>query len=132
MSKIKLKNAFISLNDKSKIEILAKELVKKNINIISTGGTAKYLKSHSISVTDVNEITNFPEILDGRVKSLHPKIFGGILYRRDNNNDLKNINKLKITSIDLVIVNLYRFNEIRKSSPQKEIIEHIIICCSLK
>ncbi len=127
MSKIKLKNAFISLTDKSKIEILAKELVKKNINIISTGGTAKYLKSHSISVTDVNEITNFPEILDGRVKSLHPKIFGGILYRRDNNNDLKTINKLKITSIDLVIVNLYRFNEIRKSSPQKEIIEHIDI-----
>ena len=89
MTKLKIKNALISLTDKNKIEIVAKKLKELDINIISTGGTAKYLKSHSIDVIDITEITNFPEILDGRVKSLHPKIFGGILYRRNNENDLK-------------------------------------------
>ena len=110
MTKLKIKNALISLTDKNKIEIVAKKLKELDINIISTGGTAKYLKSHSIDVIDITEITNFPEILDGRVKSLHPKIFGGILYRRNNENDLKTIDSLKIESIDLVIVNLYKFD----------------------
>ena len=128
LQRIKIKNAFISLTDKFKIEILARELKKQNINIISTGGTANYLKSHSIEVTDINEITKFPEILDGRVKSLHPKIFGGILFRRDETRDLETIHKLNITSIDLVIVNLYKFNEAKKKSNlQKEIVEHIDI-----
>ena len=75
MSQFKIKNALISLTDKNKIEIVAKELTELGIKIISTGGTAKYLKSYSIEVDDISEITNFPEILGGRVKSLHPKIF---------------------------------------------------------
>ena len=100
MTKLKIKNELISLTDKNKIEIVAKKLKELDINIISTGGTAKYLKSHSIDVIDITDITNFPEILDGRVKSLHPKIFGGILYRRNNKNDLKTIDSLKIESIE--------------------------------
>ena len=116
MTEIKIKNAFISLTDKSKIELVAKELKNKNINIISTGGTAKYLKSHSIDVIDITHVTEFPEILDGRVKSLHPKIFGGILFRRNNKNDIKTVKELSIKSIDLIIVNLYRFNETLKNS----------------
>ena len=128
MTKLKIKNALISLTDKNKIEIVAKKLKELDINIISTGGTAKYLKSHSIDVIDITEITNFPEILDGRVKSLHPKIFGGILYRRNNENDLKTIDSLKIESIDLVIVNLYKFDEARKElDSQDKIIENIDI-----
>ena len=128
MTKLKIKNALISLTDKNKIEIVAKKLKELDINIISTGGTAKYLKSHSIDVIDITEITNFPEILDGRVKSLHPKIFGGILYRRNNENDLKTIDSLKIESIDLVIVNLYKFDEARKElSSHDKIIENIDI-----
>ena len=128
MTKLKIKNALISLTDKNKIEIVAKKLKELDINIISTGGTAKYLKSHSIDVIDITEITNFPEIFDGRVKSLHPKIFGGILYRRNNENDLKTIDSLKIESIDLVIVNLYKFDEARKElSSHDKIIENIDI-----
>ena len=128
MSKFKIKNALISVTDKTNIEIVAKQLRNLNINIISTGGTAKYLKSHSIEISDVNEITNFPEILNGRVKSLHPKIFGGILFRRDNKNDVETINSYDIDSIDLVIVNLYKFKEAsRNLTSSSEIIENIDI-----
>ncbi|MAJ14076.1 MAG: bifunctional phosphoribosylaminoimidazolecarboxamide formyltransferase/inosine monophosphate cyclohydrolase [SAR116 cluster bacterium] len=128
MSQFKIKNALISLTDKNKIEIVAKELTELGIKIISTGGTAKYLKSYSIEVDDISEITNFPEILGGRVKSLHPKIFGGILYRKNNKHDLKDINTAQINSIDLVIVNLYQFKEATKNlSSSEKIIENIDI-----
>ena len=128
MSQFKIKNALISLTDKNKIEVVAKELTELGIKILSTGGTAKYLKSHSIEVTDISEITNFPEILEGRVKSLHPKIFGGILYRRNNKHDLKEVNTAQINSIDLVIVNLYQFKEATKNlSSSDKIIENIDI-----
>ena len=75
--KVRIKRALISVTDKSNIEILAKNLIKFKIEILSTGGTAKFLKENSIPVTDITDITSFPEILDGRVKTLHPKVHGG-------------------------------------------------------
>ena len=90
---IKIKRALISVTDKSNIDILAQKLVSFNIEILSTGGTAKFLKDKSIPVTDVDQKTNFPEILDGRVKTLHPKIHGGILNRRNNPTHVSEINK---------------------------------------
>ena len=80
---IKIKKALISVSDKSNILELAKHLKTFDIEILSTGGTAKLLKENEIQVTDVSDYTEFPEMLDGRVKTLHPKIHGGILGRRD-------------------------------------------------
>ena len=80
----KIKRALISVTDKKGIEILAKELITLNIEILSTGGTARFLHENGISVKDVSEETRFPEILNGRVKTLHPNIQGGILGRRNN------------------------------------------------
>ena len=82
--KVKIKRALISVTDKTNIEKLAKVLEDYNIEILSTGGTAKFLKENAIPVKDVSDETNFPEILNGRVKTLHPKIHGGILSRRNN------------------------------------------------
>ncbi len=108
--------ALISVSDKKGSEKLAKTLVEKGVEIISTGGTAKYLRSHGIKVTDVSSITDFPEILEGRVKTLHPKIFGGILARRTadragRDNDSAELKKHHIEGIDWVIVNLYPFEK---------------------
>ena len=91
----KTHNALISVTDKNNIDILAKELKKLGINIISTGGTAKFLRKKSIEVIEVENITDFPEILNGRVKTLHPKIFGGILNRRNLKKDQETIKKFK-------------------------------------
>ena len=82
--KVEIKRALISVTDKSGIEILAKQLTQNNIEILSTGGTAKFLKENSIPVKEVSDITNFPEILNGRVKTLHPKIHAGIMHNRSN------------------------------------------------
>jgi phosphoribosylaminoimidazolecarboxamide formyltransferase/IMP cyclohydrolase len=125
---IKIKRALISVTDKSNIDILAQKLVNFNIEILSTGGTAKFLKDKSIPVTDVDQKTNFPEILDGRVKTLHPKIHGGILNRRNNPTHVSEINKHEIEDIDLVIINLYKFKEtLSKTSDSVKIIENIDI-----
>ena len=124
----KTQNALISVTDKNNIDILAKELKKLGINIISTGGTAKFLRKKSIEVIEVENITDFPEILNGRVKTLHPKIFGGILNRRNLKKDQETIKKFKITDIDFIIVNLYNFeNLVNKSASNQEIIENIDI-----
>ena len=125
---IKIKRALISVTDKSNIDVLAQKLVNFNIEILSTGGTAKFLKDKSIPVTDVDQKTNFPEILDGRVKTLHPKIHGGILNRRNNPTHVSEINKHEIEEIDLVIINLYKFREtLSKTSDSFKIIENIDI-----
>ena len=108
---VRIKRALISVTDKSNIEILAKNLIKFKIEILSTGGTAKFLKENSIPVTDITDITSFPEILDGRVKTLHPKIHGGILSRRNNPTHVSETAKHEIQEIDLVIINLYKFKE---------------------
>ena len=104
-----IRRALISVFDKSGVVELAKELIKLNIEIMSTGGTATVLRKAKINVTDVSEYTNFPEIMDGRVKTINPLIEGGILGLRDYHKDdaLKN----NIKWIDLVICNLYPFSE---------------------
>ena len=122
-------NALLSVYDKRGLEAFAKGLVEQNINIISTGGTANILEQKGIKTTKVEEITNFPEILDGRVKTLNHKIHGGILAKRDNKEHLKVLTNLEIPMIDLVVVNLYPFEDIRKQSvgDENKIIEGIDI-----
>ena len=108
---IKINRALISVSDKTNILELAQVLKNLNIEIISTGGTASLLKSNNIEVTDVSDYTGFPEMLDGRVKTLHPKIHGGILAQKNNPQHIETLKKNNIPQIDLVIVNLYPFEE---------------------
>lgn len=103
------KRALISVYDKEGVLDLAKFLESKDVEIISTGGTFKYLKENGVSVTEVNSITDFPEMLDGRVKTLHPFIHAGILAIRDNKEHMETIKNHNINTIDYVVVNLYPF-----------------------
>ncbi|MDR0985432.1 MAG: bifunctional phosphoribosylaminoimidazolecarboxamide formyltransferase/IMP cyclohydrolase [Mycoplasmataceae bacterium] len=103
------KRALISVFDKGGILEFSKYLVNKNIEIISTGGTYKYLKENNIPVIEISDITKFPEMLDGRVKTLHPNIHGGILAIRNNQNHMDIIKEHNIHPIDFVVVNLYPF-----------------------
>ncbi|MBF7096923.1 bifunctional phosphoribosylaminoimidazolecarboxamide formyltransferase/IMP cyclohydrolase [Alkalibacter mobilis] len=103
--------ALLSVSDKSGILEFAKSLDKLGVEIISTGGTAKLLKDNGIKVMGVSDVTGFPECLDGRVKTLHPKIHGGILAVRDNPEHMARLDELDIKTIDLVVVNLYPFKE---------------------
>ena len=105
------KRALISVTDKSGITELAQELVALGFEILSTGGTAKTLQSAGIPVTEVSAYTGFPEILDGRVKTLQPKIHGGLLGRRNDAQHRKQMESLGIEPIDLLIVNLYAFEK---------------------
>ena len=108
---VKIKSALISVSDKSGLEPVLKELHKHNVNIISTGGTAKFIKGLNITVTDISDITNFPEMMDGRVKTLHPNVHGGLLAIRDNSEHKKSQNEFNIADIDLLVSNLYPFEE---------------------
>lgn len=121
--------ALISVSDKTNIDNFANFLAKKGIEILSTGGTASFLKSKGIKVIDVSEYTGFPEIMDGRVKTLHPKIHGGILCIRNKKEHVESLQKLGIPFIDIVVVNLYPFEAtIKKSNVTfEEVIENIDI-----
>ncbi len=120
--------ALISVSDKSGVVNFAKELVKLGYEIISTGGTYKTLKEEGVNVIEANEVTQFPECFEGRVKTLNPYIHGGILHRRDKKSHLEEAQKLGITGIDLVCVNLYPFKAtIEKTDDFEEIIENIDI-----
>nr|WP_240739153.1 hypothetical protein [Marinitoga lauensis] len=122
-----MKRALISAYYKDNIEKLAAILIENNYEIISTGNTAKYLGKHGFNVIKVEEITEFPEILGGRVKTLHPKIHGGILAR-DIEEDIKTLKDLNIEKIDFVYVNLYPFEEkLKENLNTKELIEFIDI-----
>ena len=107
----KIERALISLTDKSGIEGFAKELTSLGIEILSTGGTAKKLRDNGIDVVDVSEFTGFPEMLDGRVKTLHPLVHGGILAQKTNQDHLDQMEKYGLKPIDLVAVNLYAFEK---------------------
>lgn len=107
----KKKYALISVSDKSGIAEFAKELSKLGFTIISTGGTAKLLKAEGIEVVGVSDITGFPECLDGRVKTLHPKIHGGLLARRSCPEHMQTLEALGISTIDIAVINLYPFRE---------------------
>lgn len=124
---IKIKTALISVYDKTGILELAEKLVKNHVFILSSGGTAKYLKDNGIDVTEVAEYTGFSEVFDGRVKTLHPKIHAGILARGES--DKEELEKLKAKKIDLVVVNLYAFaaEVVDENSTESSIIEKIDI-----
>ncbi len=120
--------ALISVWNKEGVDRLAKELHTLGYKIVSSGGTARFLKERGIPVVEVSEITGFPEILDGRVKTLHPKIHGGILYRDWVEKDKQQLEELGIEPIEIVVVNLYPFEEKRKEDlPLKELLEFIDI-----
>ncbi len=107
----KIERALISLTDKAGIEGFAGHLQKLGVEILSTGGTAKKLREHGIAVKDVAEFTGFPEMLDGRVKTLHPLIHGGILAKRDDAAHQEQMARHGLKPIDLVAVNLYAFEK---------------------
>src|SRR5699024_3924097 len=106
-----MKRALISVWDKTGIVDFAKELVDLGWEIISTGGTKKTLKEAGLEVIDISDITGFPEAFDGRVKTLHPNIHGGLLYIRENEEHVKTLEKLDMKPIDLVVNNLYPFKQ---------------------
>ncbi len=125
----KIQRALISVTDKIGIADFARALNELSIEIISTGGTAKLLRDSGIPVRDVSEVTGFPEMLDGRVKTMHPLITGGILAIRENPEHMTALEKHKIQPIDLVVVNLYEFEKAAANpdTPMHELIEQIDI-----
>ena len=106
-----IKSALISVFSKDGLEELVKILDSKGVKIYSTGGTQKFIENLGISVIPVEELTDYPSILGGRVKTLHPKVFGGILNRRTNQDDKLQLSKYKIPEIDLVVVDIYPFEK---------------------
>ena len=126
---IKVKRALISVSDKTGLVEFAKGLQKLGVEIISTGGTAALLRSANLKVKEVSEYTGFPEMLDGRVKTLHPKIHGGLLALRDNPEHMKQIAAHDIGLIDMVVVNLYPFEKAiqKKNISLEDAIENIDI-----
>jgi len=125
----KIQRAIISLSDKSGIVQFAKDLQAFGVQILSTGGTAKALRESGLKIMDVSEYTGFPEMLDGRVKTLHPKIHGGLLGIRDNPEHAKKMKEHGIIPIDMVVVNLYPFEATvaKPSCSLEEAIENIDI-----
>ncbi|HEN20753.1 MAG TPA: IMP cyclohydrolase [Desulfobacteraceae bacterium] len=125
----KIKRAIISVTDKSGIVDFAKSLSGFGVQILSTGGTADALRKGGISVTDISEYTGFPEMMDGRVKTLHPKVHGGLLGLRDNMEHVKMMQEHNIEPIDMVVVNLYQFEKTvsREGVTLDEAIENIDI-----
>ena len=120
--------ALLSVSDKEGIVEFAKDLVALDYKILSTGGTLSLLQKAQIKAIDVSDFTQSPEMFDGRVKTLHPKIHGGILYRRDNAQDIATAQANHIESIDIVCVNLYPFKQtIERTDDFNEIIENIDI-----
>ncbi len=106
-----IRRAIISVTDKSGIEEFAKELERFGVEILSTGGTAAVLRKVMVTVRDVSDYTGFPEMLDGRVKTLHPLIHGGLLALRDRPDHVEQMEKAGILPIDMVVVNLYAFEQ---------------------
>lgn len=124
----KIKSALVSVYYKDGLEQLLQVLNNQGVKFISTGGTQSFIESLGYAVTPVEEVTSYPSILGGRVKTLHPKIFGGILGRRENEQDLKEMQQFEIPEIDLVIVDLYPFEEtVKNTSDEATIIEKIDI-----
>ena len=123
-----MKRALISVTNKDGIVDFAKGLVELGFEIVSTGGTMKVLEDNGVSCIAIDDVTGFPEMLDGRVKTLHPKVHGGLLFKRDNPEHVKTIQEHNIQPIDLVCVNLYEFEKALKAGkPMEDMIENIDI-----
>jgi phosphoribosylaminoimidazolecarboxamide formyltransferase/IMP cyclohydrolase len=121
--------AIVSVSDKLGLAGFARGLVAAGVEIFSTGGTRKHLESEGIAVRDLSEYTGFPEMMDGRLKTLHPKVHGGILCRRDNPEDMRALAEHGISTFELVVVNLYPFEATvaRKGVAWEQAIEQIDI-----
>lgn len=126
---VKIKRALISVSDKTGIMDFAKQLKEQDVEIISTGGTAKVLTDAGIEVVGISEVTGFPEMMDGRVKTLHPAIHAALLARRDNFSHMEQLKQQNITPIDMVVVNLYPFAQVvsKRRVTMEEAIENIDI-----
>ena len=123
-----IKTALISVFHKDGLDQILKKLHEEGVKLLSTGGTQKFIEELGYPCTKVEEITTYPSILGGRVKTLHPKIFGGILGRRENEGDIKEMAQYEIPAIDRVVVDLYPFEETVKSgASEADIIEKIDI-----
>ena len=128
MSEKKINSALISVFYKDGLDQIVRALDDLGVKIYSTGGTFTFIKEQCIAAEKVEDLTTYPSILGGRVKTLHPSVFGGILARRGNENDLEQIARYNIPEIDLVIVDLYPFEEtVRSVNDEQEIIEKIDI-----
>jgi phosphoribosylaminoimidazolecarboxamide formyltransferase/IMP cyclohydrolase len=125
----KIQRAILSVTDKTGLADFARKLSELGVELISTGGTAKLLRDSGILVKDISELTGFPEMLDGRVKTLHPKVHGGILHRRENPAHRSAVAEHSIQPIDMVVVNLYAFEKAaaKRGVPLDELIENIDI-----
>ncbi|MEX0644784.1 MAG: bifunctional phosphoribosylaminoimidazolecarboxamide formyltransferase/IMP cyclohydrolase, partial [Parvularculaceae bacterium] len=123
-----VRRALISVSDKSGIESFAKNLAAAGVEIVSTGGTAALLRKAGLTVRDVSELTGFPEMMDGRVKTLHPKVHGGLLAERDKVDHVAAMKAHDIPAIDLLVVTLYPFEEtVARGAGFAECVENIDI-----
>jgi phosphoribosylaminoimidazolecarboxamide formyltransferase/IMP cyclohydrolase len=128
VSDVKIQRALLSVSDKAGLVELGQALAERGVELVSTGGTAKALRDAGLSVKDVSELTGFPEMMDGRVKTLHPTVHGGLLALRDNPEHVAAMEAHAIGAIDLVVVNLYPFEAtVAKGASREEIIENIDI-----
>ena len=124
----KIKTALVSVFHKDGLDELLKKLNEEGVKFLSTGGTQKFIESLGYECQKVEDVTTYPSILGGRVKTLHPKVFGGILARRENVGDLDQMKQYEIPAIDLVIVDLYPFEQtVASGASEEEIIEKIDI-----
>ena len=124
----RIKSALISVFDKTNLDPIVKKLNEQNVTIYSTGGTQSFIENLGINVVPVEELTSYPSILGGRVKTLHPKVFGGILSRRELDSDVAQLEEFEIPEIDLVIVDLYPFEDtVASDASHSDIIEKIDI-----
>jgi phosphoribosylaminoimidazolecarboxamide formyltransferase/IMP cyclohydrolase len=123
-----IQSALISVFSKDGLEPIVRKLHEQNVTLYSTGGTEDFIKNLGIPVVPVEDVTSYPSILGGRVKTLHPKIFGGILNRQDNETDVQQMEEFQIPQIDLVIVDLYPFEKtVASGASEVDIIEKIDI-----
>ena len=128
MASTVIKRALLSVSDKDGLADLGKALSERGVELVSTGGTAKALRDAGLDVRDVSDLTGFPEMMDGRVKTLHPKVHGGLLALRDNQEHVTAMAEHQIGPIDLVVVNLYPFEQtVAKGAERAEVIENIDI-----
>ena len=124
----KIKTALVSVFHKDGLDELLKKLNEEGVKFLSTGGTQKFIESLGYECQKVEDVTTYPSILGGRVKTLHPKVFGGILARRDNEDDREHMQQYDIPEIDLVIVDLYPFEQtVVSGASEEDIIEKIDI-----